>query len=136
LDTTKEEAMKSASTRSIAIAAPPAAVLDLVGDGARMPEWAPGFAPNVRADGDLWVVDSGGGELRIRLRVDRESGTVDILGTADERVGAFSRVVPNGEGSEFLFTLLFDEGTDAAAIDAQMKVVEGELATVRALVES
>jgi hypothetical protein len=128
--------MKYASTRSVAIAAPPAAVLDVVGDGARLPEWAPGFAPAVRADGDLWVIDTGGSELRIHLRTDRESGTVDILRAADERVGAFSRVVPNGEGSEFLFTLLFDEGTDPAAIDAQMEIVEGELATVRALVES
>jgi hypothetical protein len=128
--------MKSASTRSIAIAAPPAAVLEVVGDGGRLPEWAPGFAPNIRADGDLWVIDSDGVEVRIRVRTDRESGTVDLLSAADERVGAFARVVPNGDGSEFLFTLLFDGGTDAAAIDAQMKVVEGELATVRALVES
>jgi hypothetical protein len=128
--------MKSASTRSIAIDAPPAAVLDVIGDGARLPEWAPGFAPAVRPDGDLWVIDTGDSELKVRLRVDRESGTVDILRAVDERVGAFSRVVPNGEGSEFLFTLLFDEGTDQAAIDAQMEIVDAELAAVRALVES
>ena len=53
--------MKSARTRSIAIAAPPGAVMDLVGDGGRIPEWAPGFAPKVHADGDLWVIDSDGG---------------------------------------------------------------------------
>jgi hypothetical protein len=128
--------MKSASTRSVAIAAPPAAVLDVVADGARLPEWAPGFAPKVRADGDLWVIESGGGEVNIHVRTDRESGTVDFLAAADERIGAFTRVIPNGEGSEFLFTLLFDEGTDTAAIDAQMKIVEEELATVRAMVES
>ena len=44
-------------------------------------------------------------------------------------------MIPNGKGSEFLFTLLFPQGTDQAAIDAQMAVVEGELETVRSLVE-
>jgi hypothetical protein len=33
-----------AETRTITIAAPPAAVLAVVGDGARLPEWAPAFA--------------------------------------------------------------------------------------------
>lgn len=128
--------MNSAETRSIAIAASREAILAVVGDGSRLPEWAPDFAPAVRADGELWIVDSGGGEVRIRLSLDPESGTVDILSADDERLGAFGRVIPNGAGSEFLFTLLFDEAVDPDAVEAQMKTVEEELETVRALAES
>jgi hypothetical protein len=54
----------------------------------------------------------------------------------DPREGVFARVVPNGSGSEFLFTMLFPDGTDPAVIDAQMRTVEQELRTVRALCEA
>jgi Polyketide cyclase / dehydrase and lipid transport len=127
--------MNSTQTRSIAIAAPPEAVVEVLADGTRLPEWAPQFANEARAEGDHWVVDSGGQQLRIRIKASADSGTVDIVSADDERIGSFSRVIPNGEGSEFLFTLLFPQGTDQAAIDAQMAVVEGELETVRSLVE-
>jgi hypothetical protein len=128
--------MKQTLTRSIAIAAPPRAVVELLADGNRLPEWAPGFAPEVRADGDHWLVGSADGRFRIRIRSSTELGTVDFLAAADERAGAFGRAIPNGDGSEFLFTLQFPEGTDEEAIEAQMRVVEEELEAVRTLAEA
>jgi Polyketide cyclase / dehydrase and lipid transport len=125
-----------AETRSISIAASPEAVLDVVGDARRLPEWAPRFARAVQPDGDDWLIDTGAGELRIRLRVARELGTVDILRPGGPPRGAFTRVVPNEAGSEYLFTLLFPAGTDEAAIAKQMATVEGELQTVRELSEA
>jgi hypothetical protein len=125
-----------AETRSIAIAAPPEAVLAILGDARRLPEWAPDFARAVRPDGDGWIVDNGSAEFPIRLRVATELGTVDILRRGDPPRGAFARVIPNGDGSEFLFTLVFPKGTDPAAVDAQMTTVERELAAVRALSEA
>jgi hypothetical protein len=123
-------------TRSIAIAAPPEAVLAVVGDALRLPEWAPNFARAVRPDGDRWIVDTGAGDLRIDHRVVPELGTADIL-RGDPPRGAFSRVLPNGaDGSEFLFTLFFPAGTDPAAVDAQMATVERELEAVRGLSEA
>ena len=125
--------MNSTQTRSIAIAAPPEAVIALLADGARLPEWAPRFASEARAEADHWVIDSDGQEVRIQIKASADFGTVDYLSADDERIGAFTRVIPNGEGSEFLFTLPFAPGTDQEAIDAQMEVVEGELEAVRAL---
>ena len=127
--------MKSSQTRSIAIAAPPEAVVELLADGNRLPEWAPDFAPEVEAEGGHWRIGSGAGQFKIRIRSSIELGTVDFLAAADERLGAFSRVIPNGEGSEFLFTLQFPPGTEPDSIKAQMRVVEGELEAVRGLIE-
>ena len=119
-------------TRQISIQAPPDKVLDFVGDARKLPTWAPNFAETVEADGEHWIVN---GELEIDLRVERELGTVDILRPRLPPTGAYSRVVPNGEGSEYLFTLFFPDGTPEEAITKQMTVVEQELRTIRALCE-
>lgn len=128
---------RRAETRSISMLVPPSAVFDVVGDPLRLPEWAPRFACAVRADGDRWLVDNGmDDEFPIMVRVSRELGTMDLLGSMDPPSGAFTRVVPNGRGSEYLFTLFFPDGTDEAAIAAQMAIVEDELQTIRAITEA
>ena len=112
-----------AETRSISIAAPPATVLDYVGDPRHLPEWAPAFARGVRADGDQWLVDSGEGQLRILVRVSPEHGTVDLLSADDPTRGAFTRVVHNSGGSEYLFTL-FGE-VNVTTMDDALVLQEG-----------
>jgi polyketide cyclase/dehydrase/lipid transport protein len=119
-------------TRSISIQAPPEAVLDVVGDARMLPRWAPNFAETVRAEGDYWRVND---ELLINLRVVRELGTVDILRVERPPTGAYSRVIPNGDGSEYQFTLFFPDSADESVITRQMTVVEEELRAVRALCE-
>jgi uncharacterized protein YndB with AHSA1/START domain len=123
--------LAASETRAVSIDAPPGTVIEYLADPHQLPLWAPDFAESVRADGDQWVISSGGGEARILVRVDREHGTVDLLAAAEPRIGAFSRVVPNRDGSEFLFTLLFGAGTPEADIERQMATVERELQTVR-----
>lgn len=118
-------------TRSTSIQADPQTVFDFVADPRTLPRWAPGVARAVRPDGDHWILDNGEGETRIAVRASREHGTVDLLSADDPRLGAFTRVLPNGDGSEYQFTLFFPPGTPDDAIAAQMAVVEGELAAVR-----
>jgi hypothetical protein len=124
-----------AETRAITIDAPPDAVLDLVSDPYRLPRWAPRFARAVRPAGDDWLVDNGERELLITVRSSREHGTLDLLAAADPRRGAFSRVLPHGSGSEYLFTLFFPADTPEAAVAQQMAGVQDELQTVRTLCE-
>jgi uncharacterized protein YndB with AHSA1/START domain len=125
-----------AETRSISIAAPPETVLELLGDARRLPEWAPAFALAVEPAGQDWLIDSGAGQLRIRVRVALDYGTVDLLGPKDPTRGAHMRVLNNEDGSEFLFTLVFPVGADDESIAQQMTTVEAELRTVRDLCEA
>jgi hypothetical protein len=124
-------------TRTVSIAAPPEVVFDVVADPRNLPRWAPRFATSVRPGEHhgQWLIDNGGDEFPVRIRVSREHGTVDLLDPADLRRGAFTRVVPNARGSEYCFTLFFPEDTPPAVIDEQMRTVEHELATVRELSE-
>jgi hypothetical protein len=127
--------LKHSHTRAISIAAAPADVLDFLADPHNLPRWAPAFARSVsERDGQL-MVDTGQGELPVSVSVSRERGTVDVLSAVEPRVGAFSRVLPNGDGSEYLFTLLFAPDAEDSAIEAQMAVVDQELEAVRALCE-
>ena len=125
-------------TQSISIDAAPQTVLDLVADPTALPRWAPAFARAVRPHGDEWIVDTGHGELRIRVRVSSVHGTVDFLAAGlppGVEVGAFSRVVANGGGSEFMFTQFFADGTPEVDIARQQDVVAVELLTVQRLCE-
>ena len=125
-----------AETRTTSIAAPPDAVFALLADGARLPDWAPAFAPAAEhEDGERWLIGSGDGRFAIRLRADEGARTVDLLSPEDPARGAFLRVLPNGRGAEVLFTLFFGASAEPAAVDAQMATVGEELATVRRLAE-
>jgi uncharacterized protein YndB with AHSA1/START domain len=119
-------------TETISIDAPPEIVLDLVGDPRNLPRWAPGFASAVRADGDGWIVTSRDGEVRRHIPVSREHGTVDYLAAPDARRGLFTRVVPNGDGSQLTFTFVLADGVDP---DAIREILRGELEAVRRLCE-
>jgi len=123
-------------TRTISIDATPDAVLNVVADPYRLPSWAPNFARAVRPAGDDWLIQSVGAEALITVRVSRDQGTLDLLAARDHRRGAFSRVLPNGDGSEYIFTLFFSRGTEETAIAAQMAIVDVELQTVRSLSEN
>ena len=125
-----------ADSRSIAIAAPRQVVLDLLADARRLPEWAPSFAQAVQPDGPHWRVDTGAGELVMEVVVDAEAGTVDLIRPGDPSLGAKMRVIHNGDGCAFVFSIVFPPGTPQEAIDAQMATIDEELVTVRGLAEA
>jgi hypothetical protein len=116
-------------TQTLSIDASPDTVLDLLGDPLKLPRWAPGFARSVRADGDGWIVDSGGTEIRRHVPVSREHGTVDFLSAPGAGRGLFTRVVANGDGSQLTFTIV------APDVEGQREILAGELETVRSLCE-
>jgi hypothetical protein len=130
--------MQRSDTQTISIDAPVSAVIDLITDPDEFPRWAAGFARSARADGEDWLVDTGDAEVRLRVRVSHELGTVDYL-LADAlpgvEIGAFSRVIPNGRGCEFIFTQFLADDIRQPDLEDLQAVVAIELQTVRALCE-
>jgi hypothetical protein len=127
-----------AETETLAIAAPPAAVLAIVADPLRLPEWAPAFATAVTAEDGLWRVDQGEGTtFLIDVAVHEAAGTVDLLRPGGgPSFGARLRALTSGTGTELLFTILFPPGTPEDAVTAQMTTVTQELHTIRTLAEA
>ena len=123
--------IKRAETRSIAIASAPSAVHGYLADARNVPAWAPAFASRIRRDGANWVVTAEGREFSVVVLTEPTAKSVDIVSSSDHGQGLFARVLPNGEGSELLFTLLFPPETPQQAIDAQLLTLESELSAVR-----
>ena len=123
--------LKRAESRSLGIGAAPATVHAYLSDPGNLTEWAPGFAPAVRRDGQRWLVTRGEAEFGLDVPSDSGSGTVDFLASNDHARGLYARVLPNGEGSELTFTIMFPADTPEEVIAGQMLTLETELAAVR-----
>jgi len=124
-------------TQTITIEAPRANVFAFLADAANLPRWAPNFATAVRPDGDGWIVEQGGSEVRLRLEASAELGTVDLHVTPpDGRTRTvFGRVLPNAGGAEFLFTMFHSDSRSDADIARQSAEVREELRLVKTLCE-
>jgi len=125
-------------TQTITIDAPRADVFAFLADARNLPRWAPNFAAAVRPDGDGWIVGQGGSEVRLRLEVSDEPGTVDLHVTPpDGRTRTvYGRVLPNAAGAEFLFTMFHSDSRTEADIARQNTEVAEELRLVKTLCES
>jgi hypothetical protein len=124
-------------TQTITIAVRPDRVLALVGDGANLPRWAIGFAKSVRPYGSGWLVATDQGEVPTTITVDDTAGTIDFRMRAapDTDATAYSRVVPNGEGSEFIFTQLQQPGVTDELFAQLVAAVGHELVALKAQLE-
>jgi uncharacterized membrane protein len=125
-------------TQAVTIEAPASQVFAFVADPENLPRWAIGFAIDIRPAGDEWIVRTGSGaEVVVRYDVDDAKGTIDFHMHPGAGVDAivYSRVVANGEGSDFVFTQQQSPGMPDAAFTAQTEALHHELVTLKALLE-
>jgi hypothetical protein len=124
-------------TQTATIDAAPKDVVAFVGQVENLPRWAIGFAKAVRRDENRWIVTTGRGEVAITIEVDETVGTVDfhLEPAPGVEAVAFARVVPNGDGAEFLFTQFQQPGVDDDTFDQLVAAVSHELVTLKAVLE-
>lgn len=128
-----------ATTESITIDASPDDVWAFVADPEKLPTWAIGFAKEIQQDGDGWTVTLASGDtMPIRFDTDASARTVDFVLAAAPGVGlaAPSRVVANGEGSEYVFTMFQGPGMSDAMFDQQAAELRRELTVLKAHLET
>jgi Polyketide cyclase / dehydrase and lipid transport len=123
---------------SIAIARKPDEIYAFASDPRNLPRWAAGLARSeVRKDGDRWIVDAPFGTARLRFAPPNNFGVMDHDVELDSGITVHNpmRVVPNGTGSEFLFTLIRHPGMTDAQFAADAAAVEKDLRTLKDLLE-
>ena len=123
---------------SVYIARRPAEVYEFASDPRNLPRWAAGLARSeVRKDGDEWVADAPFGTVRLRFAERNAFGVMDHDVKLESGVTVHNpmRVVPNGAGSEFVFTLIRQPGMSEAQFARDKAAVEKDLATLKGLLE-
>jgi hypothetical protein len=87
---------------------PPSEEYDFGSDPHNLSRWAAGLARSeVHQEGDEWIADAPFGKVRIRFAERNSFGILDHDVTLESGVTIHNpmRILPHGDGSEFLFTL-------------------------------
>jgi uncharacterized protein YndB with AHSA1/START domain len=116
---------------------PLAEVYSFLSKPENFPRWASGLATSIAPEGDHWVTDSPDGRVTIRFSPPNDSGVVDHQVTMPSGVEVYipMRVVANGDGSEVIFTLFCTPEMSDAVLERDIGLVEGDLATLKELLE-
>jgi hypothetical protein len=130
--------MQAVQHISIYIDRSPADVYAFVSNPKNLSLWAAGLASSVvRQEGDEWIADAPFGKVRIRFERQNSLGVLDHDVTLDSGATVHNpmRVLPNGGGSEFLFSLFRrPEMSDEQYLDDKT-AVENDLKTLKRLLE-
>jgi hypothetical protein len=103
-----------------------------------MPRWAAGLASGLEQKGEDWIADGGPiGKVRVRFAPPNDFGVIDhrVTFESGEQFENALRVVPNGDGAEVMFTLLWHPGTDDAAFERDARQIEMDLLSLKGLLE-
>lgn len=103
-----------------------------------LPRWAAGLASSeVKRDGAAWVADAPFGKVRIKFTEPNSFGVMDHDVELDSGAVVHNpmRVVPNGDGSEFIFTLLRQPGMSDEQFATDARAVHTDLRTLKEILE-
>lgn len=134
-------AIMRSDTSTVTIYGTAGQVFDFIADPQNLPWWAVGFCRAIRRDGevpDRWIVTTAQGDLPIRYVTDSALGVIDfyLLPAPGVEAAAFSRVVPNGEGAEYIFTQFQAPGMPDEVFQAQAQALVEELHVLRGLIRA
>jgi hypothetical protein len=112
-------------------------VYDFVADAANLPSWAGGFCRSVRRSGAEWIVETKDGPVRLRFVTWNQWGVMDhaVTVASGETIVNPMRVVPNGTGSEVLFTVFQRPGMSDAQFYEDAALVQRDLETLKRVLE-
>jgi hypothetical protein len=119
-----------ADTQAITIPASFEEVFGFLAEPENLPKWAVGFARGIRREGEDWIVQTAHGDVTVRVVADAARGTIDFHMSVAPGVEAvaYSRLVRNGTGAEYVFTQFQVPGMSDNAFNGQRKALAEELA--------
>jgi hypothetical protein len=124
-------------TITVSIERSPQEVYSYVSNPANFPEFATSFVRAARQEKGEWVLDTTAGPMTVRFVPRNDLGVLDHtvkLPTGAEVYNAM-RVIPNGRGSEVVFTLFQMPEVSATQFSEDAKCVQRDLQTLKAVLE-
>lgn len=127
------------ATKSIAIRRPALEVFAYLADLSHWPDWAIVNVKEVRPrpGEDWWDMVTPHGQALLRLRSDPQHGILDHDFRDPQASWTVpARVVPNGAGATVMLTFFQPPDFTDAVFDAQMRLVDVELAKLKEILEA
>jgi len=129
--------MKS-KTLSVSIDVSPGKVYRFVSNPENLPTWDPSFAKSVRCEYWKWLVETDDGFVIVRFMMKNTFCILDHVVTlpSGENIYNSMRVIPNGKGSEVLFTLFKKDSTSDDQFDQDAELVHMDLHSLKYVLEN
>jgi hypothetical protein len=126
-----------ATTLSVSIARPADDVARFVRNPANLPLWAKSFCRSITRLGDGWIVGTPDGEMRIRFGPENPYGVLDhwVSPAPGREFHAPMRAIPNGAGTEVLFTLFQPDGMTDVQYSEDLALVAKDLRALKQVLE-
>ncbi|MEV1287461.1 SRPBCC family protein [Micromonospora sp. NPDC049679] len=123
---------------TVSIARAPQSTYEFIREPRNLPQWAPGFARAVRPSDGKWVVETVDDPVEIDFVAPNPFGVADHRVTAAPGITVVNavRVVPNGSGSEVIFTFFQTPDMADHEFEAAAALVENDLQTLKRVLEA
>jgi hypothetical protein len=122
---------------SVSINRPPEQVYGFASRIENLPRWATGLGQSLRSVNGEWIADSPMGRVKIRFAERNDFGVLDhdVILESGAAIHNPLRVVPNGTGSEVIFTLFRRPGVSEEKFAEDAKWVAKDLGILKGLLE-
>ena len=122
---------------SVSIDRPPNEVYAFASKRENLPRWATGLAGTIANVNGEWIADAPSGKVKVRFAERNELGVLDhdVVLESGDRIHISLRVVPNGSGSEVVFTLVRQPGISDEKFDEDARWVKKDLDVLKQLLE-
>lgn len=113
-------------------------VYDFVAAPEHLAQWASGLGKTIRQVDGEWIADGPDGEVKVRFAERNAFGVLDhwITTAQGTEISIPLRVIPDGQGSNLMLTLLRQPGMSAERFAADAAWVLRDLATLKRLLET
>lgn len=122
---------------SVSINRPPKEVYDFASEPENLPKWATGLGGSIKEVNGEWIADAPMGKIKIRMAEKNAYGVLDhdVILESGIKVHNPMRVVPNGGGSEIVFSLIRQPDMTDEKFSEDAKWVEKDLGILKRLLE-
>lgn len=122
---------------SVSVERAPDDVYRLVSNMETWPEWASGLGKSIRRQGSDWIADGPLGQVRVRLAIPNPFRVLDHDVTLPTGITVHNplRVLPNGAGSEVIFSVFRQPDTSDHDFQADVNAVAKDLGAMKQLLE-
>ena len=124
-------------TLTISINCNPKKVYQFVSNLENMPKWAKTFCRSIKKSAGEWIIETPQGPMGIRIAPKNDFSILDhtVIPAPGVEVYVPMRVVPNGGGSEVIFTLFQQPRMSDESFAKDQGMVEQDLYTLKQVME-